>query len=160
MLKIKEIRELKNLTQNDLVNLSGIKKRSFVDYESGKTDIPFSKLQKIASSLNVTIAELCGEVEYNTTANNSNSSQSELKKNIELKPIEVDLEVDPETTPDLEFYKKLAEVSSDTANKALNQVDELTKMLTGSLNEIEKLHLVIKKLETKLSKYENETNVG
>ncbi len=58
MLKIKEIRKSKNLSQDDLVALSGIKKRSFVAYENGETDIPLSKLQNIAKSLDVSIFDL------------------------------------------------------------------------------------------------------
>ena len=61
MLKIKEIRESKNITQDELVSLTGIPKRSFVNYENGITDIPFSKLQNIATVLNVSISELAGE---------------------------------------------------------------------------------------------------
>ena len=41
MLKIKEIRESKNITQDELVSLTGIPKRSFVNYENGITDISF-----------------------------------------------------------------------------------------------------------------------
>lgn len=46
------------MTQDELVELSGIKKRSLVSYENGDTDIPLSKLQNIASALNVSIADL------------------------------------------------------------------------------------------------------
>lgn len=62
-LRIKEIRDKKNLTQDEIVKKTGLKKRSYVDYENGKSDIPFSKLQKIAKSLDVTISEICGEKE-------------------------------------------------------------------------------------------------
>ena len=58
MLKIKTVREEKKMTQNEVVRLSGIKKRSYVDYENGKSDIPFSKLKKIALALNVPVAKL------------------------------------------------------------------------------------------------------
>ena len=61
MLKIKEIREQKNITQDEMVSLTGIPKRSYVNYENGQTDIPLSKLQNIATSLNVSISELVGE---------------------------------------------------------------------------------------------------
>ena len=64
MLKIREIREVKNLTQDQVVALSGIKKRSYVDYESGKSDIPFTKLQKIARALKVSISQITGEAEW------------------------------------------------------------------------------------------------
>ncbi|WP_053328566.1 XRE family transcriptional regulator [Chryseobacterium gallinarum] len=61
MLKIKEIRESKNITQDEMVLRTGIPKRSYVDYENGKSDIQLSKLQKIATALNVTVGYLIGE---------------------------------------------------------------------------------------------------
>ena len=55
---IKEIRDKKKLTQDEVVELSGIKKRTYVDYENGKSDIPLSKLQNIALALKVNLFEL------------------------------------------------------------------------------------------------------
>ena len=79
MLKIKEIRESKNITQDELVSLTGIPKRSFVNYENGVTDIPFSKLQNIATALNVSISELAGETksEKNTIKKNDGKNDGE-----------------------------------------------------------------------------------
>lgn len=57
------------MTQDDLSQLSGIKKRSLVDYENEKSDIPFSKLQNIATALGVTISELVGEKTKDAIAN-------------------------------------------------------------------------------------------
>lgn len=61
MLRIKEIRELRNLTQDDMVVKTGISKRSYVDYENGKADIQLSKLQNIATVLNVSLSDLLSE---------------------------------------------------------------------------------------------------
>lgn len=69
MLRIKEIRERKNITQDDLSELSGVKKRSLVDYENNKIDIPLSKLQNIAIALNVSVSELIGESVKEVIAN-------------------------------------------------------------------------------------------
>ena len=79
MLKIKEIRESKNITQDELVSLTGIPKRSFFNYENGITDIPFSKLQNIATVLNVSISELAGETksEKNTIKKNDGKNDGE-----------------------------------------------------------------------------------
>lgn len=55
---IKEVRESKKLTQDEMVEISGIKKRTYVDYENGKSDIPLSKLQNIANALKVNLFEL------------------------------------------------------------------------------------------------------
>ena len=70
MLIIKEVREKKGFSQDKVVELTGIPKRSYVNYESGKTDIPLTKLQNIASALNVRIEELILD---------SNSTQTESK---------------------------------------------------------------------------------
>lgn len=71
MLKIKEIRESKNLTQDELSELSGIKKRSLVDYENEKQDISISKLQNIATALKTSIGELVGETSNPQKCNES-----------------------------------------------------------------------------------------
>ena len=55
---IKELREGKKITQDEIVTLCGIKKRTYVDYENGKADIPLSKLQNIATALQVSIFDL------------------------------------------------------------------------------------------------------
>lgn len=62
MLKIKEIRTEKGLTQDDLVSKIGIPKRTYVNYENGTNDIPLKKLQEIAIALGVSVSELIGEV--------------------------------------------------------------------------------------------------
>ena len=49
------------MTQDELSVLSGIKKRSLVDYENEKADISLSKLQNIAIALKVSVSELIGE---------------------------------------------------------------------------------------------------
>lgn len=64
MLKIKELRERNNLTQQEISELSGINKRTFINYEQGNTDIPFNKLQKIASVLKINITELIAEEDH------------------------------------------------------------------------------------------------
>ncbi|MUP44857.1 XRE family transcriptional regulator [Gramella sp. BOM4] len=63
MLKIKEVREEKGISQDKMVNLTGIPKRSYVNYENGQTDIPVSKLQNIAIALGVTVSRLLDEKE-------------------------------------------------------------------------------------------------
>lgn len=61
MLKIKLIREQKNITQDEMVTKTGIPKRSYVDYENEKQDISLDRLRKIATALQVTISQLIGE---------------------------------------------------------------------------------------------------
>lgn len=74
MLRIKEIREGKNITQDEMVSKTGIPKRSYVDYENGKSDIQLSKLQKIATALSVTVGYLIGETKSETLVINQNDN--------------------------------------------------------------------------------------
>ncbi|MBK3516676.1 XRE family transcriptional regulator [Carboxylicivirga marina] len=60
MLKIKEIRKQKKLTQDDVAKLSGIPKRSYVGYENGTIQPPAHRLQDIAHALDVGVNELIG----------------------------------------------------------------------------------------------------
>ena len=89
MLRIKQIRDDKKLTQDELSELSGIKKRSLVDYENGKTDIPLSKLQNIAIALGVTISELIGETDRTITTQPVASSRKTTDPIYELQRIPV-----------------------------------------------------------------------
>ena len=90
---IKEVRESKKLTQDEIVELSGIKKRSYVDYENGKSDIPLSKLQNIANALKVNLFELfegynetLAEMSQNSLLTKLTFENESLKKeNTELK---------------------------------------------------------------------------
>ncbi|AYZ12921.1 LexA family transcriptional regulator [Chryseobacterium arthrosphaerae] len=77
MLKIKEVREQKNITQDDMVAKTGIPKRSYVDYENGKSDIQLSKLQKIATALDVTVGYLIGETKNENLVINKNDNNND-----------------------------------------------------------------------------------
>jgi Predicted transcriptional regulators len=85
MLKIKEIREQKNLTQDELVILTGIPKRSYVNYENGQTDIPLSKLQNIANSLRVSISDLIEETKSEENNNKKNVVKDVVRNVVEPK---------------------------------------------------------------------------
>jgi transcriptional regulator with XRE-family HTH domain len=61
MLKIKELRNQKKVTQKDLAAHLGITNRTLYDYESGKLEISFNNLKKIAKFLDVDFATLAGE---------------------------------------------------------------------------------------------------
>ncbi len=89
MLRIKEIRESKNLTQDEMVTKTGIPKRSYVDYENGKQDIPLERLRIIASVLEVSISELIGETKNEEKVikknDNLNDNQNDNKRNVQEK---------------------------------------------------------------------------
>lgn len=87
MLKIKEIREFKNLTQADMVAKTGIPKRSYVDYENEKSDIPLERLRNIATILDVSVGELIGETKNAEKVikinDNINDNQNDNKPNMQ-----------------------------------------------------------------------------
>ena len=86
LLKIKEIREFKNLTQADMVAKTGIPKRSYVDYENEKSDIPLERLRNIATILDVSVGELIGETKNAEKVikinDNLNDNQNDNKPNM------------------------------------------------------------------------------
>lgn len=58
LLKIKELRNKKNISQEELALKTGLSKRMIIDYEKENRDIPVQKLQLIAKALDVNLSEL------------------------------------------------------------------------------------------------------
>lgn len=58
--RLKDIRESKNLTQEELANLSGVSARSIQRYESGASRPRVEATEKIAKALNVSVNEILG----------------------------------------------------------------------------------------------------
>lgn len=56
--KIRAIRLLKGLSQENMADLINIKVLAYGDIERGKTDIRFSRLEQISSVLEVTICDI------------------------------------------------------------------------------------------------------
>ncbi len=56
--RIKELRKLNNLTQDDLSANSGIARSTIGNLETAQNDIVLSKLEKIAEALNIELWEL------------------------------------------------------------------------------------------------------
>ncbi|WP_142783397.1 helix-turn-helix domain-containing protein [Changchengzhania lutea] len=132
-LKIKEIREAKNLTQDDIVRLSGIPKRSYNDYESGKTDIPSSRLQHIAKALDVTVGVIFGFSDPETREGYEDMVFKDFNK---YKPVLVDdskaslkHSEDIQTIDDM-VYLKVLEVLKPYLNKIELQDAKLAELVT------------------------------
>ncbi|AZA90950.1 LexA family transcriptional regulator [Chryseobacterium nakagawai] len=111
MLKIKEIREKKNITQDEMVARTGIPKRSYVDYENGKSDIQISKLQKIATVLEVTVGYLIGETKNENLVIIENDNQND-NQNDNIPKVENRLSSSPETQPNIESGSEYNKVMS------------------------------------------------
>lgn len=62
--RLKDIRKLRQLTQNDLAKLAGITKSSICCYEKGRRTPTLDTLQKIADILSVDFTYLLGQESY------------------------------------------------------------------------------------------------
>lgn len=69
--RIKEIRTQKNLTQNELANITGLKRYSISDWETGRTEPDIESLKIISRVLNVTLDYLL----YNDEIENRQNSE-------------------------------------------------------------------------------------
>lgn len=58
--KIRQIRKGKKITQKQLANSLGVHESSITKYEKGTTDIPLSKIEKIADALEVSPFDIMG----------------------------------------------------------------------------------------------------
>ena len=53
--RLRDLREDKDLTQEQLVNILGIHKTTYTNYEQGKREIPFALVIRLAKFYNVSI---------------------------------------------------------------------------------------------------------
>lgn len=118
MLYIKQIRELKNITQDEMVAKTGIPKRSYVDYENEKSDIQLSKLRKIATVLGVTVSELIGESKSEEKVIKSNDNIND--NLIDTKP-NVNKKLSTFNNIDIEYKKVMSKLKfADNVNLSDN----------------------------------------
>ena len=114
MLKFKELRKKKNLTQKEFAELISISLRALSNYENGNLDISFKKLQEIADLLNVPIYEII-EVENTLQEDFTNNTIKEpsdvYQKNNKLKDETIKLleENCQLLKEQLQFYKQQLE---------------------------------------------------
>jgi len=60
MLRLREIRQQRGLSLRELQRLSGVAVSALAKFEAGEGDPQLSTLRKLATALNVTVAELIG----------------------------------------------------------------------------------------------------
>lgn len=72
--RLKELKKIKNLKQDDLMNVTGTSRATISNYEQGKVKPPVEFLMKISKAYNISLDWLCGlsdtanGVEYTTYA--------------------------------------------------------------------------------------------
>ncbi len=57
---IKNLRELKDVTQEYMAAQLGISQNAYSKIERGETDVPYSRLEQIANILDISIADIIG----------------------------------------------------------------------------------------------------
>lgn len=88
-LKVKNIRELKNLTQEYMANQLNLSLRAYSKIESGETQLTINRINEISNILNVNPLELLGFDEknifniHNSTGNNGYNLITSSEKMIE-----------------------------------------------------------------------------
>lgn len=58
--RLRDLREDKDLTQSDLVEILGMHKTTYTNYEQGKREIPFSLAIRLAEFYNVSLDYIAG----------------------------------------------------------------------------------------------------
>lgn len=58
--RLRDLREDKDLTQDELVQILGIHKTTYTNYEQGKREIPFALAIRLAQFYNVTLDYIAG----------------------------------------------------------------------------------------------------
>lgn len=58
--RLRDLREDKDLTQSELVEILGMHKTTYTNYEQGKRDIPFSLAIRLAQFYNVSLDYIAG----------------------------------------------------------------------------------------------------
>lgn len=58
--RLRDLREDKDLTQIDLVNILGIHKTTYTNYEQGKREIPFALAIRLAKFYDVSLDYIAG----------------------------------------------------------------------------------------------------
>lgn len=69
-LKIKNLRELRNYTQEHMAHSLGLTQRAYSSIENGKTQLTIERLREITQILNVSIGDIL-DIESKTTYNNN-----------------------------------------------------------------------------------------
>ena len=70
--RLKDLRDDKDLTQDELVEILGMHKTTYTNYEQGKREIPFDLAIRLARFYNVTLDYIAGITNDPTPLNKEN----------------------------------------------------------------------------------------
>lgn len=123
LLRIKEIRQKKGVTQKELASKTGIALRTIGDYENNKADITVLKLKSVASALDCNfwdLLEISGGI--TSTSIDTRALESQLSSSLESLPLELQVAilqahlVESHKTIAALQNKKIAKLTQDFSN--------------------------------------------
>ena len=88
MIRLKEIRKQKGLTQEQIAKIIGVAKTTYCNYENGHSEMEFDTIIKLAKYYDVTIGYLMGVEEQDKIM----ITKQDFDKMIELKEIVVKIQ--------------------------------------------------------------------
>ena len=124
--RIRNLRKEKNITQEQLASKLGVKRAVISKYENESVNINVNTLEKISSILGVTPSYLIGYDDKIVSPDIY--SDDELKK---LKNISWDLykqSINKKNSPEYKLNYSFSQLNSIGKEKALERIDELTKI--------------------------------
>ncbi len=117
---IKRIREFKNITQEYVANQLGISRQTYIQIESGQSDVKFESIKKIAAVLDVSVNDI---ISYNDKMVLNNCTNSHFGYNYQTG-----------STSEKELYEKLL-LEKDNRIK---QYEEMLKIKDELINSLKK----------------------
>ena len=76
--RLKDIREDRNLTQEQVAKFLNMKQQQYSRYENGKNEIPFEYIIKLAQFYEVSIDYLAGLTNYSKPYKRNNNSEEKI----------------------------------------------------------------------------------
>jgi transcriptional regulator with XRE-family HTH domain len=120
--KIRKIRELKGLKQENIATAVGMSVTAYGNLERGTTPLPYDKLEEIAKALEVTVADIVTMPEEFTIHHITNSHVAVAQLACNYGNI---------NNPEVEGYKLAIEKLDAEVAYLKAQVDKLTDKLVG-----------------------------
>jgi transcriptional regulator with XRE-family HTH domain len=119
--KIRKIRELKGLKQENIATAIGLSVTAYGNLERGTTPLPYDKLEEIAKAMEVTVQDIMNIPEQFNIENITNSQVGQGYNHWEIKQSEMALD----------GYKLTIEELKAQVEYLKGQVDKLTDKLVG-----------------------------
>ena len=125
MLKLKEFRKLKGLSQSELARRVGLTRQTYNNYELGKREADYETLLRLAEELDTTVQDILGQ---------QNDDKIEVYKNIIQKYASMTEENQRKVDEFIKlvsyfdaYQKAYGDVDDESVEKVLNKINNLMK---------------------------------